>query len=288
MKNYRIIKGKKIHVNQLAAYSRKFTVSNTAKSISPVVEHKTIAVYNNPIVNPLTGNKFDQVNPHQIPGKFGISITGYDWVQPEGLLWEHKRYKQPKRLIKYKKRRYSDWKSYSNQHGEKKLKREKRNDFVTYFKNYPYTLPKMNQVEYMEKLTEHKLAKWERKNPCPMDMFTEDVEKWKQLRENMKMHFRDVVVSIYDKLKIVGNYVDVEKKKVKKKVVATIRDIDGKGHNVDHPALSTNHKLYKSAVSAATKAMKRDHAIIDCDLKNHKGDQTRPLLITRSDLRKAA
>lgn len=282
MKNYRIIKGKKIHVNQLAANSRKFSVRNN--TIPNVGNNKKNVVT---IWHEVRTTKFDT----PVYGKmFEVDKDGhYHLIEhefdPTPLLLKHK---QPKRLIKYKKRRYSNWKSYSNQHGPNELKREKRNDFTKCFKNYPYTLPKMNEVEYMEKLTEHKLAKWERKNPCPMDMFTEDVEKWKQLRENMKMHFRDVVVSIYDKLKIVGNYVDVEKKKVKKKVVATIKDIDGKGHNVDHPALSTNHKLYKSAVSAATKAMKRDHSIVDCDLKNHKGDQTRPLLITRSDIRKAA
>ena len=279
MKNYRIIKGKKIHVNQLAANSRKFSVRNNTI-------HKLGWNNKNLVIKwkEINTTKFDT----PIYGKtFEIDKDGHYHLIEIDHSWKYEHHKQPKRLIKCKKRKYSDWKSYSNQHEEKELKREKRNDFMA-FKNYPYTLPKMNQVEYMEKLTEHKLAKWERKNPCPMDMFTEDVEKWKQLRENMKMHFRDVVVSIYDKLKIVGNYVDVENKKIRKKVVATVKDIGGKGHNVNHPTLSTNHKLYKSAVSAAMKAMKRDHAIVDCDLKNHKGDQTRPLLITRSDLRKAA
>lgn len=280
---YRNIGGKRIHVNQLAAHSRQFTVSNNAIPKVGLNEKNIVTMFKE-----IRTTKFDT----PVLGKmFEIDKDGHYHLIEIDHSWKHERHKQPKHLVKCKKRKYSNVKSYApNPKDEKfkEIKREKRNDFVTYFPKYPYNLPKMNQTQYMEKLVEHKLAKWERKNPCPMDMFTEDVEKWKQLRENMKMHFRDVVVSIYDKLKIVGNYVDVEKKKVEKKVVATIKDIDGKGHNVDHPALSTNHKLYKSAVSAATKAMKRDHAIVDCDLKNHKGDQTRPLLITRSDIRKAA
>ena len=36
---YRNVGGKKIHVNQLAAMSRKYTVNNTKKGISPVVNH---------------------------------------------------------------------------------------------------------------------------------------------------------------------------------------------------------------------------------------------------------
>ena len=83
MKNYRIIKGVKIHVNQLASMSRKFTVSNNTKSISPVVEHKRYGAKIDEsmvITNPLSGNKFMQTNPHTVTGKFDVSITAYDWV----------------------------------------------------------------------------------------------------------------------------------------------------------------------------------------------------------------
>ena len=248
MKNYRIIKGKKIHVNQLAAWSRKFTVSNTTKSISPVVNHpRTSAVYTNPIVNPLTGNKFDQVNPHQITGKYGVTITAYDWVKPEGQLWEHKRYKQPMRLIKHKARKYSNWKSYAPQDESiKKIKREKRNDFIKFFPNYPYTIKPLNKTEYMEKLVEHKTAKWERKNPKPADMFVEEVEKWNQLRATAIERFRDFVVSIYDPLLLTGRFVVNKTQQVyDEEKVAEIKDINGEGHKVNE--LPKTAKLIKKA-----------------------------------------
>ena len=75
-----------------------------------------------------------------------------------------------------------------------------KSDYIPY--NKLKDKPKMNRVEYMEKLTQHKLAKWERKNPKPLDMFTEEVEKWKQQRETAEERLRDFVVSIYDKLKV--------------------------------------------------------------------------------------
>lgn len=271
-------------VAALAAYSRQFTVSNTTKNISPVVEHKRYEpVYNNPIVNPLTGNKFDQVNPHPIPGRFGITVTGYDWIKPEGLLWKKEHHKQPKRIIKYKKRKYSNWKSYAPQPEEvKKVKSDKRNDFLKYFRNYPYTIKPMSKEAYMEKLTQHKLEKWERKNPCPEAMFVEDVEKWKQERFVIEQRLRDFVVSIYDKLSIMGNRVDAKNSKMKADKIAEIKDIDGKGHDVTHPNLSTEDKLYKEASKKAQDAMNKDETILDADLVNHKHNQKRPLNAKRA------
>ena len=279
MKNYRIIKGKKIHVNQLAAWSRKFTVSNTTKSISPVVNHpRTSAVYTNPIVNPLTGNKFDQVNPHQITGKYGVTITAYDWVKPEGQLWEHKRYKQPMRLIKHKARKYSNWKSYAPQDESiKKIKREKRNDFIKFFPNYPYTIKPLNKTEYMEKLVEHKTAKWERKNPKPADMFVEEVEKWNQLRATAIERFRDFVVSIYDPLLLTGRFVVNKTQQVyDEEKVAEIKDINGEGHKVNE--LPKTAKLIKKAQKVTNDVKAKRPNLVATNLRDHKKQKGRIIL----------
>lgn len=286
---YRNIGGKRIHVSQLAAHSRQFTVSNNTIPKVELNEKNIVTMFKE-----IRTTKFDT----PVFGKmFEIDKDGHYHLIEIDHSWKHERHKQPKRLIKCKKRKYSSWKSYSpTTNGQKEVKREKRNDFVKFFPNYPYNIPKMSKEKYWEKLTEHKLARWERKNPCPVkddsttpDLFAaEHLGPWRATRDKMKEHFRDVVISMYDKLAIVGNYVDRKNKKVKKKVVATIKDIDGKGHNVNHPDLSINHKLYKNAVGAAKVAMRADHSIIDCDLMNHKKSQVRPLLITKSELKKAA
>ena len=287
------IKVRRRKVAALAAYSKQFTVKNIKKDISEVVNHKrygTEIPKDMIIKSPYSGTEYVMTNPHPIHGeKYGITVTGYDWVPIDeyktdsGLLWEHKKYPQPKRLIKAKKR--------TGKGG--RLIREKRNDFLQ-FKNFPYTLPKMNRVQYMEKLVEHKTAKWERKNVCPEAMFTEDVEKWKQERENAIQRFRDFVVSIYDNLIVMGNRVNTKESKMEASKIAEVKDVDGKGHDVSFPNLSTEDKLYKNAESAAKKAMKKDASIIDADLMNHKRSQKRPLVgakrVTLADkkLKKAA
>lgn len=274
MKNYRIIKGKKIHVNQLASYSRQFTVKNTKKGISEVVNHKrygTEIPKEMLITNPYTGHQFVMTNPHPIYGeKYGIVVTGHDWVPVEeyktnnGLLWEHKKYPQPKCLLKCKKK--------IKQKGNAVI--PARNDFLQ-FKNFPYTLPKMNKTQYMEKLVEHKLAKWERKNPAPEAMFVEDVEKWKQERENMKERFRDFVVSIYDKLHLTGRFV-VAKDNYSEEKVAEIKDINGEGHRVNE--LPKDSKLMKKAQKITNEVKSKRQNLIAINLKDHKKQKGRIIL----------
>lgn len=273
MKNYRIIKGKKIHLNQLASMSRQFTVKNTKKDISPVVKHKRIGSdipKDMLITNPLTGNQFVMTNPHPISGNYGVTITGYDWVPVDeyksnnGKLWTIPEggFKQPKRLMKHK-------------HTPKRVA---CNDFVRLFKNYPYTLPKMNKIQYCKKLVEHKLQKWERKNPCPADMFTEDVEKWKQLRETMKERFRDFVVSIYDPLPLTGRFVVAKEGSATyiEEEVAEIKDINGEGHHVNE--LPKDSKLMKKAqkITNETKAKRKN--LVATNLKDHKRQKGRIIL----------
>jgi len=273
MKKYRIIKGKKIHLNQLASMSRQFTVKNTKKNISPVVKHRRIGgdiPKDMLITNPLTGNQFVMINPHPISGNYGVTITGYDWVPVDeykannGKLWTIPEggFKQLKRLMKHK-------------HTPKRVA---CNDFVRLFKNYPYTLPKMNKIQYCEKLVEHKLQKWEHKNPAPADMFTEEVEKWKQLRETMKERFRDFVVSIYDPLPLTGRFVVAKEGSATytEEKVAEIKDIDEGGHRINE--IPKDHKLIKKAqkVTNETKAKRKN--LVATNLKDHKRQKGRILL----------
>ena len=261
-------------VAALAAYSKQFTVKNTKKGISEMVNHKrygTEIPKEMLITNPYTGHQFVMTNPHPIYGeKYGIVVTGHDWVPVEeyktdsGLLWEHKKYPQPKRLIKAKKR--------TGKGG--RLIREKRNDFLQ-FKNFPYTLPKMNKVQYMEKLVQHKIAKWERKNVCPEAMFTEDVEKWKQERENAVQRFRDFVVSIYDKLHLTGRFV-VAKDNYSEEKIAEIKDINGEGHRVNE--LPKDSPLIKKAQKITNEVKSKRQNLVATNLKDHKKQKGRIIL----------
>jgi len=302
MKNYRIIKGVKIHVNQLASMSRKFTVSNITKTISSVVEHKRYGAKIDKsmvITNPLTGNKFMQTNPHTVTGMYGASITAYDWVPLEefkknsGKLWEIPEggFKQPKRLIKCKNRKYSKPQQVTDENGfihvskvrnkpTRKSEHEStgHNDFTKFFPNYPYTIKPMCKEAYMEKLVAHKLEKWDKKNPKPNQDLFDKVEDWEQRRFNAEQRFRDFVVSCYNKLDIMGNRVNSKDKKMDAIKIAEVNDVNGKGHDVSFPKLSSEDKLYKNAEKAAEVAMKKDSTILDADLLNHKRTQKRPLI----------
>lgn len=287
MKNYRIIKGVKIHVSQLASMSRKFTVSNNTKSISPVVEHKRYGAKVDEsmvITNPLTGNKFMQTNPHTVTGMYGASITAYDWVPLEefkknsGSLWviPEGGFKQPKRLIKCKARKYSNWKSYAPQdESVKKIKRDKRNDFQKYFPNYPYTIKPMCKEAYMEKLVAHKLEKWNKKNPKPNQDLFDKVEDWEQRRFNAEQRFRDFVVSCYNKLDLNGRFKQSDQKYTEENV-AKIKDINMEGHRVNE--LNKDSKLLQKAQKITNETKKKKPNLVATNLKDHKKQKGRIIL----------
>ena len=181
---------------------------------------------------------------------------------PTPMMIDHK---QPKNLRK----KVSHW--YTTKDGVK--------HYVSHKSEYPdYTPHKMNRVEYNEKLVEHKLKKWERKNPAPADMFTEDVEKWKQLRETMKERFRDFVVSIYDPLSLTGRFVIAKEGSATytEEKVAEIKDVDGEGHRVNE--LPKDSKLIKKAqkITNETKAKRKN--LVATNLKDHKRQKGRIIL----------
>lgn len=276
------IKVRRRKVAALAAYSRQFTVKNIKKGISEVVNHKRYGaeVPKDMIIkSPYSGIEYVMTNPHPIYGeKYGVTVTGYDWVPineykaSTGLLWEHKKYPQPKRLHKkYKKKYY-----FKGVHSQKMYRKVViQPSIYAEFKNSLYTLPKMNKTQYMEKLVEHKLAKWERKNVCPAEMFTEDVEKWKQERETAKERFRDFVVSIYDKLHLTGRFV-VAKDKYTEEKVAEIKDVNGEGHKVND--LPKTSKLIKKAQKITNETKAKRQNLVATNLKDHKKQKGRIIL----------
>lgn len=212
--------------------------------------------------------------------------------------WKNEKHPQPKRL-------QHSWKRWIVMYDEethrfcKKYVRH-RSDYIPYNKlkdesfydssglaRYPFS-NKMPQHTYWERLIQHKLDKWKKKNPKPEEDLFEKAEDWEQKRFVAEQRFRDFVVSCYNKLPIMGNIVDRKNGKLKAIKIGEIKDIDGKGHNVNHPNLSPNDKLYKHAEAVAMNAMKMDKRILDVDLLNHKHDQKRPLNITRQSVKKAA
>jgi len=266
-----MFKGHLMHVNQIAAISRKTTVNNCT---IPKPTHSYESVFT--CWKEIKLSKFDT----PVYGKkFGIDKDGHyhllEITEPE---WEHKKYPQPKQLQKkYKKKYYCK--------GSKTICKivEHPSDYDMYPKHEPV---RMNQIEYCEKLVEHKLAKWERKNPKPMDMFVEDVEKWNQLKEAAKERIRDFVVSMYDKLPLIGRFkVPTVTAKYMEEKVADIKDINGDGHRVNE--MPANSPLLKKAkkITNETKAKRKN--LVATNLKDHKRKKGR-IILPDSELQKAA
>ncbi len=225
IKNRRI-RAKKVRqrkVATLAAYSRQFTVNN------------------------ITIPRVDPSNLVEIEMPWGKVLAEKGVVD-----YKVKYHKQPKQLRKkYKKKYY-----FKGTHTIRKIVMHPSD--YTEFKNFPYTLPKMNKVQYMEKLVEHKLSKWERKNVCPEAVFTEDVERWKQEREAMKERFRDFVVSIYDKLEVTATIIKPGGPPYKDIVIGTVKDTGNTAKTVE---------MAKDIVKRAKVTHKN---ILHAQLLNHK------------------
>lgn len=257
-------------VAALAAYSRQFTVKNNTIPKVGLNTKNIVTVFKE-----IRTTKFDT----PVYGKtFEIDKDGHYHLFDVDHSWKEQHHKQPKRLIKCKKRKYSDYKSYSNQHGEKELKREKRNDFVTFFPNYPYNLSKMNKQQYMEKLVQHKLAKWEKKNPKPQQDLFDKVEDWEQRRFIAEQRFRDFVVSVYDPLTLTGRFVISKSGSAtyQEKKIAEIKDINGEGHMINH--LPKDSKLMKRVQKVTNNAKKVHPKLVSCNIKDHKKQHGRIVL----------
>lgn len=270
MKNYRIIKGKKIHINQLAANSRKTTVNNCT------IPKSSLELYQVPW-NTIT-NKLSRFNvgPNMAGRYYKKDKNGkltpleYSWSIPkEG-------YKQPKTLRKKYKKKY--W----NRDGTIRKIVSHPSDFDK-FPDRTFH-PNLGQAWYMEQVTQHKIAKWERKNPCPVktdqnppDIFEKEfLEPWKAQRELALERIRDFVVSMYDKLPLTGRFQKSDDDFVEEKI-AELKDCNGDGHKINavDPKKS---KLIKKAQKITNEVHVKHKNLICTNLKDHKRIKGRTLI----------
>lgn len=232
MKKYRIIKGKRIHINQLAAYSRKYTVNNCT---IPKIEQ---------------GGK----------GVWDIPKEGYP---------------QPKTLRKKYKKKY-----WNKDRTLRKIVSHK-SDFAEF--PDPTFRPNKGRAWYMEQVVQHKIAKWERKNPCPVkqdqnppDIFEQEfLIPWKAKREQALERIRDFVVSMYDKLPLIGRFEQSPISYVEEKV-ADIKDINGDGHKINEVDPEKS-KVLKKAQKITNIVHKRRNNLLCTNIKDHRRQKGRLL-----------
>jgi hypothetical protein len=249
--NARKIKVWRRKVATLAAFSRRHTVSNCT---IPKVDEKNIETKD---------VKWGAIRIAKGLAEWNIPKEGY----PQSKILRKK----------YKKK-------YYNKDGTIRKIVSHTSDYA----KFPdHTFYPKGQAWFMEQIVQHKVAKWEKKNPCPIkkddqqgDLFEEEfLVPWKQMRENAIEKFRNAVVSIYDKLPLVGRF--EEKKRgladYKEELVAEIKDKENEGHKINElkPNKST---LLKKAQQITNKVHAKRANMVCTNLKDHKRTKGRIIL----------
>lgn len=176
---------------------------------------------------------------------------------------------------------------FCKEHGIKGFKRKKpwyvllKRDSVT--TESSKKVKKLNHTELMEGYVQHKLKKWEAKNPCPVekdDLFYEQqYPEWAAKRQKAEEYLRDVVINKYtNKLSLVGRF-EIDDNKYKELEVAKITDKFGeiaKAGGVNN--LSVESKVMRKAQHITNITKKRHPKCVCTNLRDHKKQRGRILL----------
>lgn len=142
---------------------------------------------------------------------------------------------------------------------------------------------KINHTELMEGYVQHKLKKWEAKNPCPVekdDLFYEQqYPEWAAKRQKAEEYLRDVVINKYtNKLSLIGRF-EIDDNKYEELEVAKIADKFSetvKAGGVNN--LSVESKVMRKAQYMTNITKKRHPKCVCTNLRDHKKQRGRILL----------
>ena len=245
------LKVRRRKVANLAAQSRQHTVNNIPKN-KPHFEQKELAK--------VTFNDGKDVH----------------FVQ-KAVKWKKEKHPQFKSMMK----KHMEWIYNKETHRTDKIKVP--STFPTKkFDDYQKSLWKnLGQAAKMEAYVQDKLKKWEKKHPkpCPDDDLFKDemIPAWEAEKEQALIHFRDFVVSMFDKLPLSGRFKMNEKTATyQEKQIAELKDINGEGHKVNE--LKGDSKLLKKAQEITDKTHAKHANLVCANLKDHKRKKGRIIL----------
>lgn len=139
---------------------------------------------------------------------------------------------------------------------------------------------------YMEAYTQHKFKRWLKKNPCPIkldgiqqDLFEKEFLKpWEEARDKETERCRNFVISVYDKLSLIGRY----KKSSDKYEEIKIAEL--KDSNLDifnHSSINDipkNTTLMKTAQRITNVEKKKNSMLVSTNLLDHTQKKGRIIL----------
>lgn len=142
---------------------------------------------------------------------------------------------------------------------------------------------KINHTELMEGYVQHKLKKWEAKNPCPVekdDLFYEQqYPEWAAKRQKAEEYLRDVVINKYtNKLSLIGRF-EIDDNKYEELEVAKIADKFSetvKAGGVNN--LPVESKVMRKAQHMTNITKKKHPKCVCTNLRDHKKQRGRILL----------
>lgn len=139
----------------------------------------------------------------------------------------------------------------------------------------------LNRTELMEGYVQHKLAKWVKRNPCPVqkgDLFYDQYYKdWKDRCNIAEEHIRNLIVAKYDKLQLIGRFSSTNEL-FHEQEIAQIRD---NGETTKHGGVNNlpeTSKVMKTARIITNKVKAKRTNLICTNLKDHKRKRGRILL----------
>lgn len=242
------LKVRRRKVANLAAQSRQHTVNNMPK--------------NKPT--------FDKKNLNEV--KFGDNDTHFVQKATE---WKKEKHPQHKPMMK----KHTELIYDKETHMTEKVKVPSTFPTKKYVDIQKSLWKNIGKAAKMEAYAQDKLKKWEKKHPkpCPDDDLFKDemIPAWEAEKEQALIHFRDFVVSMFDKLPLSGRFKQSDSKFVEKPV-AEIKDINGDGHRVNE--LDKNSKLLKKAQEITDKTHAKHANLVSTNLKDHKRKKGRILL----------
>lgn len=214
-----------------------------------------------------------------------ISANGNGTIPDKGFITAYQTRKHE--WLKEFNKHHGTTSEFCKEHGIKGIKRKKpwyvltKRDSIAIESSRK--VKKINHTELMEGYVQHKLKKWEAKNPCPVekdDLFYEQqYPEWAAKRQKAEEYLRDVVINKYtNKLSLVGRF-EIDDNKYEELEVAKIADkfsetIKAGGVN----NLPVDSKVMRKAQHMTNITKKRHPKCVCTNLRDHKKQRGRILL----------
>lgn len=241
-------------ISMQKAYSRKYSERNN--TIPPLMKGKMVK---------------DELTGKMVNNLIRENGNGPKWSKPEHITYPNITTGKCYKVIVDKNGKVS--KRVLSEAGKFQLK--------TVFKPLVNT-----SAAYMEAYAQHKLNRWLKKNPCPIkldgiqqDLFEREFLKpWEEARDKETERCRNFVISVYDKLSLIGRY----KKSSDKYEEIKIAEL--KDSNLDifnHSSINDipkNATLMKTAQRITNVEKKKNSMLVSTNLLDHTQKKGRIIL----------